>query len=148
MKKLVTAILFILLINTSSFGQSSNEYSKTLKHMFEISGTEKSYQSAIEQMFTMFKQQYPSVPSNVWEDLKKEFSKTSLDDLTKMLVPVYSKHLTVDDLKQLIEFYQTPVGKKFAKKTPLIMKESIQVGQEWGMKIGQDFKQKMEEKGY
>jgi hypothetical protein len=80
--------------------------------------------------------------------LEKEFLKTSLDDLVDMLVPVYSKHLTLDDLQKIIDFYQTPAGKKYAEKTPLIMQESMQIGQQWGMKIGQKFQEKLQEKGY
>ncbi len=148
MKKVLTVFSFLVLICGSSFGQVNKEYSKVLKKMFEVSGTEESYQVGITQMFTMFKQQYSSVESDVWDDLEKEFSKTSLNDLTEMLVPVYSKYLTLEDLQELIRFAETPVGKKFAKNTPLIMQESMQIGQQWGMKIGQDFEKKMKEKGY
>ena len=55
---------------------------------------------------------------------------------------------TKEDLEEFIKFYQTPVGKKFAKNTPFIMQESMQIGQQWGMKIGENFKNKMKEKGY
>jgi len=116
--------------------------------MFEVSGTEGSYQAAIKQMFSMFKQQYSNVEVEIWTDLEKEFSKTSLNELTKMLVPVYSKYMTLEDLNELIKFYNTPTGKKYAKSTPLIMQESMQIGQQWGMKIGQDFEKKMKDRGY
>ena len=148
MTKVLTVFSFLVLLSFSTYGQTDKEYSKTLNKMFEVSGTEESYQAAIKQMFTMFKQQYSNVETTIWDDMEKEFSQTSMNDLTEMLVPVYSKYMTKDDLEELIKFYQTPVGKKFAKNTPLIMQESIQIGQQWGMKIGQDFKKKMEEKGY
>lgn len=148
MTKILSIIVFIVLFSTTVFGQAEKEYGKALKRMFEVSGTEKSYDAVIKQMFTIFKQQYPDVKMEVWNDLEKEFAKTSIDDLTKMLVPVYSKYMTKEDLKELIKFYQTDVGKKFAKNTPLIMQESMQIGQQWGMKIGQDFEKKMKEKGY
>ncbi|MEC8831971.1 MAG: DUF2059 domain-containing protein [Bacteroidota bacterium] len=48
----------------------------------------------------------------------------------------------------MIQFFETPVGKKYAASTPLILQESMQVGQQWGMKIGQDFQRKLQEKGY
>ena len=146
-KKFLTLSVLIF-VSLTVFGQVDKEYSKTLKKMFEVSGTEESYQAVIKQMFTMFKQQYSDVETDVWVAFEKEFSKTSLNDLTEMLVPVYSKYMTIEDVKELIKFYETPVGKKFAKNTPLIMQESMQVGQEWGMKIGQEFEKKMKEKGY
>ena len=48
----------------------------------------------------------------------------------------------------MIKFYETPIGKKFAQNTPLIMQESMQVGQQWGAKIFNDFETKMKAKGY
>lgn len=148
MKKVLTLFTILVLLSFSTYAQVDKEYSKTLKQMFEVSGTKESYQAATKQMFTMFKQQYSGVEKDVWNDLENEFSQTSIDDLTEMLVPVYSKYMTKEDLEELIKFYKTPVGKKFAKSTPLIMQESMQIGQQWGMKIGEDFKKKMKEKGY
>ena len=56
--------------------------------------------------------------------------------------------MTKSDLEELIIFYRTPVGKKFAQSSPMLVQESMQVGQEWGMKIGQDFSERMKERGY
>lgn len=148
MKKILTIFSFLLLTNISTFGQINKEYSEALKNMFEVSGAKESYQSAIKQMFKIFKQQYSNIESDVWNELEKEFSNTSINDLTEMLVPAYSKYMTIKDLRELIKFYKTPVGRKFAKSTPLIMQESMQIGQQWGIKIGQDFEKKIKEKGY
>lgn len=148
MTKVLAVFSIAFLMSISSFAQADQEYSKTLKKLFEVSSTEETYQAAITQMFTMFKQQYDDVDETIWTDLEKEFSSTSLDELTKMLVPVYKKHLTQEDLNELIKFYESSVGQKFAKSTPLIMQESMQIGQEWGRKIGQEFAEKMQKRGY
>lgn len=148
MTKRVLTFSLLVFLSLTSFSQEDKQYTKTLNKMFEVSGTEESYQVAIKQMFTIFKQQYPSLEVEIWTDLEKEFSKTSLNELTKMLVPVYSKYMTLEDLNELIKFYNTPTGKKYAKSTPLITQESMQVGKQWGMKIGQDFVEKMKHMGY
>ncbi|TDE17554.1 DUF2059 domain-containing protein [Dyadobacter psychrotolerans] len=148
MKK-ITSILTLFILSTAfTFGQSSPAYTEKLKTMFEVSGSAVSYKAAIKQMFLMFKKQKPSVPEDVWTEFEAEFLKTSLDDLVVMLEPVYAKHLTIEDLNQLITFYETPTGRKFAKKTPMIMTESMQVGQQWGTKIGKEFQEKLKVKGY
>jgi uncharacterized protein len=147
MKKIISILALSLAFIAFSFGQAEKDYSKTLKEMFKVSGTEESYQAAIKQMMVMFKQQSPNVDAAIWDEFEKEFSKTSINDLVEMLVPVYSKYMTEEDLKEMIKFYQTPVGQKFAKSTPLIMQESMQIGQQWGMKIGQDITTKVKELG-
>ncbi len=148
MKTITTIIAVFFITFGLSFGQTDDEFKAKLKNMFEVSGSEEAYKTVIKQMITMYKQQFSSVPEETWNGLEKEFLKTSIDDLVDMLVPVYSRHLTLDDLQKIIEFYQTPTGKKYAEKTPLIMQESMQVGQQWGMKIGQEFQEKLEEQGY
>ena len=148
MKKLISTLSLILIFTNLSFGQADNEYKEALQTMFKVSGSEEMYQTAIEQMFTMFKGQYSSVKDEVWVSLEAEFKNTSINDLIEMLTPTYQKHLTLEDIKGLIEFYRTPVGKKYAKKSPMIMQESMQIGQQWGMKIGEEFAEKMKEKGY
>jgi len=105
-------------------------------------------EAVMRQMFTMFRSEYNDVPDEIWDDLEKEFNKTTIDDLIDMLVPVYSKYLSIEDLQGLIVFYESPVGKKYAEKNPLIMQESILVGQQWGQKIGAEFLKKLQEKGY
>ena len=116
--------------------------------MFEVSGSEETYTTVISQMFDIFKQQHTEVDKEIWDELEKEFQKTSISDLIEMLAPVYKKYLSKEDLTELIKFYKTPTGKKFAKNTPLIMQESMQIGQQWGMQIGQKFEEKLKAKGY
>lgn len=148
MTKILTAFSFLILISLSTYGQADKEYSKTLEKMFEVSGTEQAYQASLKEFFKMYKQQYPNIQAEIWEDLEMEFSQTSIKKLTKMLVPVYSKYLTKEDLEELIKFYESPAGTKFANSSPFIIQESMQIGQEWGQKIGEEFVNKMEEKGY
>jgi hypothetical protein len=147
MKKLIVVISFLIISSGEIFGQADS-YKVTLKKMLEVAGTEATFKVAIKQMFEMFKQQKTNVPDSFWVDFEKEFSTASMDDLVDMLSPIYQKHISEADLKKIIEFYQTPVGKKYAEKTPLIMQESMQVGQQWGMKIGERFQEKLKAKGY
>ena|SRR5690349_18334869 len=147
MKKLIIIISVLIAPLGETFAQVDS-YKATLKKVLEVAGTEENFKVAIKQMFGMFKQQNSNVPDSFWEEAEKEFSETSMDDLVDMLSPVYQKHMTESDLKKIIEFYQTPAGKKYAEKTPLILQESMQVGQQWGMKIAQRVQEKLKEKGY
>ncbi|SHN35327.1 hypothetical protein SAMN04488057_1264 [Cyclobacterium lianum] len=147
MQKIILIFAFSVWLHGFSFGQKGDDYAKTLKEMFEVSGTEESYQAVIKQMFGMFKQQSADVDPGIWKSLEQEFSSTSIDELVKMQVPVYQKYLSIGDLEEMIKFYKTPVGQKFAKSTPMIMQESMEIGQQWGMKLGEEISRKMKEKG-
>jgi len=145
-KKIILLITISIFSITASFAQADSLYSQSLKKMFALSGSEETFKGAITQMVSMFKQQNTNIDSKIWDELEAEFSNSSMNDLVDMLIPVYSKYLSQSDIEAMITFYQSPIGEKFAKSTPMIMKESMQVGQQWGMKISQEFTRKLEEK--
>ncbi len=145
MKKTLTILSIILLSTISNFAQVDSTYRATLQKMFKVAGTEEIYEASIKQMFSFYKQQFQDTDTTLFVNLEQEFLKTSLDELIEMLLPVYQKYLTVEDLNGMIEFYKSPVGQKFAKSIPMITQESMQVGQQWGMKIGQDIMKKLNE---
>lgn len=146
-KKTILTIA-LAIITSISFGQENNEYEQTLDKMLQVSGSQESFKGAIKQMLGMYKQQKPDVPEKVWKEVEVELSASAFEDLSKRLVPVYQKHLSLEDLKGIIAFYGTPLGGKYAEKTPMIMTESMQVGQQWGMQLGQKIGQILQEKGH
>lgn len=148
MRKLFLTFSLVILCITATQAQSNDAYSNELKKMFELSGSEETYKAVITQMMGMIKMQYSQIPADVMKELEKEFLNTSMSDLAKELTPVYKKHLSLEDLKGLIAFYETPLGKKYAQKTPAIMQESMAVGQRWGMSIGTKFAEQLKAKGY
>jgi hypothetical protein len=56
------------------------------------------------------------------EELKKVLN---LDDVLEQLVPVYDQYFTEQDLRELIMFYESPLGQKVLKTAPLILKDSM-----------------------
>ncbi|WP_432711992.1 DUF2059 domain-containing protein [Pedobacter sp.] len=149
MKKITLLLaLFLLTVSSAYSQQTATTYKETLDKMMEVSGSKPTYKAAIVQIVSSFKAQKPDVPEDVWLDFEKTFIKAATDDLLNLLLPIYQKHIPEADLKNIIAFYETPTGKKFAAKSPLIMQESMQVGQEWGIKIGKDFSERLKEKGF
>jgi uncharacterized protein len=52
-------------------------------------------------------------------------------DLDKALARFYTTKFTEDELKQLVAFYQTPVGAKFSKEQQNILRDSVPVVSSW-----------------
>lgn len=147
MKKF-TLILFLSLLTTVSFGQDNNTYKVAFKKLMQVSGSAFAYKTMLDQMITMFKRQQLNIPNEFWEEFSTEVNKDSFNQLAEMILPIYQKQLTESDLLGIIAFYESPVGKKFAQKTPLITQESMIAGQEWGKQIGQKVMDKLKVKGY
>ncbi len=146
--KISILTVLLALVTTLSFGQENNSYRSSLKKLIQISGTEVAYKGALNQMISMFKQKESSVPQEFWDEFSTEVNKNGIDQLINLILPIYQKHLTEADLLGLIAFYESPLGKKFADKTPLITQESMLAGQEWGKQIGEEVVNKLKNKGY
>ena len=67
------------------------------------------------------------------EVLDEEFKATmsAPDGLMTALGDVYARHFTIDDIKGLVAFYSSDLGKKIISALPKLMQESMQVAQEW-----------------
>ncbi len=51
--------------------------------------------------------------------------------LMDRVVPLYDQHYTQDEIQKLIQFYETPLGKKVSALRPQIAKEAMVVAEEW-----------------
>lgn len=147
MKK-TTLSLLLIWSTTLAFSQDTGTYNSSLKKMIQVSGSEVAYKGVVNQMIAMFKQQQSNVPTEFWDEFAAEMNKDAITQLVNMISPIYQKHLTEADLHGVIAFYETPVGKKFAEKTPLITQESMLAGQEWGKQIGLRVVERLKGKGY
>lgn len=70
--------------------------------------------------------------------LQKFQSNANEEALVALLIPVYEKHFSDEEIKQLTAFYETPLGKKAISELPAVVSESQQIGRQWGMQLGQD----------
>lgn len=144
--RILTVALFAIAISTSLSAQDA--YTQKVKEYLDASGTLEAFKVVMPAMLKNFKEAYPQVPAEFWDEASKEFSDAAISDLVTMLAPVYKNHLTIEDLNEFIKFYHSPSGKKLAQNTTAISMESMQVGQDWGRKIGEKVVARLKEKGY
>ena len=60
------------------------------------------------------------------EKQRKIKNALKMEGILEQLVPIYSQYFTEEDLKNLIQFYQSQAGQKLLKTAPLILKESME----------------------
>jgi hypothetical protein len=94
------------------------------------------------QMMEAFKTQQPGVSPEVWNRIGKEMDTT---ELLNEIIPLYDKYYSLDDLKAANAFYSSAAGQRILAATPQIMHESMQIGQDWGRKVGMKVAQEIQE---
>ena len=75
--------------------------------------------------------------------LAKFQSKADLQHLLDMAVAVYDRHFSHEEIKGLIKFYETPLGKKAISEMPQLMNEMTTAGRRWGEQLGQESMQEV-----
>lgn len=91
------------------------------------------------QIYQMVKASNPEIPDRALGIIEEETTSlinSESDSLFEKLIPVYDKHFSAEEIKQLMAFYQTALGKKTIEVMPLVMQESMSVGQAWGQNLG------------
>ena len=143
MKQILITLLFCGIF-TNGFSQSVSK-TNDIKRLLEITGSGKLGVHVGQTMISSFKQSYPNVPEEFWNNFLKELNS---DVLINMIIPIYDKYYSESEIRELTEFYQSALGKKVIATMPQIMQESMQAGQSWGRAIGEKVYTNLKEKGF
>ena len=99
----------------------------------------------IEQAKILYLQQDPALAKDLNEiaakmrtDLSPRFS-----ELTNEVATLYASHFTEDELKQILKFYQSPVGKKLLSQQTIVVDASMKFAQTWANKLSDEVVAKM-----
>lgn len=125
MKKVFQSIAF-LLIAQIGMAQGADFKADVLK-LISISGADAQMKVVKPQILNM-------IPEANRESFSKEFD-ASLPSLHNKMADVYMQIYTPEDVKAMIAFYESPVGKKMNEKAGELGQKSLKVGQEWGMEL-------------
>jgi len=89
------------------------------------------------QLLGALKKARPDVPDRVVEIAKEvlnsEFARAweGPDGLNAQMVSIYATHFTSEDVRGLLAFYRSDIGKKMVGLTPVLFQEIMAAGQQW-----------------
>ena len=114
-----------------------------IRHLMEVTGASN---LATQVMGNMEKNVRPLMtnalpPGDYREQLvelffQKYHQKRDPNKIVDMAVPVYDKYYSDDEIKGLIQFYSTPLGKKALTVMPQLMGELQNAGSDYGKDLG------------
>ncbi|HXG93625.1 MAG TPA: DUF2059 domain-containing protein [Blastocatellia bacterium] len=160
MKKQKLFIAFILLISLcisisaqvrsgKATQKSATTFEDDIRKLLELTGANNIGEQVFDQMFQNLKMTASQVPEDVLQEMyrgfKDEFNSGKVVD---RIVPVYKKYLTHDDIKGLIAFYESPLGKKVVSILPKITQESFIIGEQMGRDVVRRIIERLRAKGY
>lgn len=123
MKKIVLSFLFVLVAHLG-FAQDAAFKADVLK-VIKASGSTAQMESAKKQIMAM-------IPDSKHAAFSKDFDAT-MPSLYDKMADIYMKEYSHADVKEMLKFYESPIGKKISEKAGAIYEASMLAGQEWGM---------------
>ena len=140
-KYIVLVILFAICI----FGINAQTKNDDILKLLRVSGSDKLAEQIMDAMIPQFQQLVPGIPDTFWTRFRE---KLNIDDLLYACIPVYDKYYTQDEIKELIAFYESPLGQKMVEVTPLLTQETMAIGRSWGEKLGRDIVNELRQEGF
>lgn len=64
-------------------------------------------------------------------------------DLDKALARLWISGFTVEEMQELVTFYESDVGKKFAETHPKLLSVEMATAQQWGLAVGRELSEKV-----
>ena len=133
------AVLCLLALAHPLQAQEGNTKEQDIRRLLVLTGSDKLAEQIMDQMMTTL--DADGEDKKFWDDFRAEIDS---EELVRMTIPIYDKHLTHEEIKGLIAFYQTPLGAKLIEKLPAIAQDSMAIGMEWGGEIAEKAMAKME----
>jgi hypothetical protein len=99
----------------------SQETKELVRTLLEANGMRAS-------MIRIFEDIISQAPAESQKDLRAVLKGDAIID---NMIPVYAKHFTNEEIKELIGFYKSPIGVKNLSMTPVLMTEIMQVSQKY-----------------
>lgn len=125
MKKLFIAATLLLSVQLAS--AQSADFKKDAIETIKISGAAAGITAVLEPIMEQ-------MPEEKRADFKKEFE-AALPSLYENMADTMMKYYSHDDIKKMLEFYNSPLGLKMQKNAQQITKDQMKAGEEWGMQL-------------
>jgi hypothetical protein len=122
MKKIILAFAFVL--TTQFVSAQDAAFKADVMKVIKMSGATAQMDSAKKQIMAM-------VPEAKQAEFSKDFEAT-MPAFYDKVAAIYMKEYTHADVKEMLKFYESPVGKKIADKAGIMFEQSMLAGQEWG----------------
>ena len=124
----VTCMVMLFALTLPVSAQKTNatdEYKETMKKIMKLSGASTTTDDFSRKLSSMMKFNAPEKDEAYWNEFTKKWKEKIENKVLEMYMPIYEKHLTLEDLKAVVAFYESPVGKRYAETSLIAMNEAM-----------------------
>lgn len=120
----IIALLALILSASAQNTNATDEYKETLKKIMDFSGTSTTTGDFLQRLSSIMKLNAPKKDEAYWNEFSKNWKEKVENKVFEMYMPVYEKYFTLEELKAVAAFYESPVGKKYKEASLIVMRET------------------------
>jgi hypothetical protein len=147
----MTAVAAMLVLSGPAFAAPTPGALKAADEIVKLTGATELFgpliPGVVEQARLYFVQQNPALTNDandVAAQLRKDYE-PRVNELQAKVVEIYASHFTEQELKEILAFYVSPVGKKLLVEQPKLIDESLKYAQDWAAAFSDEVIGKMRE---
>jgi uncharacterized protein len=96
----------------------------------------------MQAIFLQMKPDHAKEIREVFDLMIRRFSDRK-QELLDEVAGLYAQKLSADEMRQIADFYKSPVGTKFVSAQGELTQQTMAVGARWGQKIGKEIEQEV-----
>lgn len=114
----------------SQDAKPTSGHREATQELLRVMGVEETSRSAAQSFFDAMTQQNPGMEE--YRDVLMKWATNTLswEKMGPRMTDLYMRTFTETEIRELIAFYKTPIGKKTLEQLPTLMEEGMKIGME------------------
>ena len=142
-RRLISMLLLLVIISFSGAAQKTADYN-SVEELLLLMRIDETLTRTFAQMRPTFLQQFQQLAGDELTTEQSQITEKYLEKLFDLMeeelsweklkddyIRIYSAVYTEEEIRELIEFYRSPVGQKTVEQMPVLMEESMAISQKY-----------------
>jgi hypothetical protein len=127
-------ILVFLVVSFFQGAKSQTEKIEKIKTLIEILNPEERMIKNLNEIIGS-QIEYSTIDSMFWDEYKTRFYSLIKDSINPLLISIYDKYYTAEEITAMYTFYSTDIGKKTLVKSDSLLKDFLVIGAKYGQRV-------------
>lgn len=119
------------------------------RELMEVAGVAKTFEQVMPSLAAHLSESFVAMAPDKAKEIREVFSRSMVkfvdrkSELIDQIAGLYAERLSAEDLAAAVAFYRSPAGARFVAAQPVVMRESMLLGQRWGERIGAEIEEEI-----
>jgi len=148
--RLMVGVLLAVTLTTApcaaqSAPPSGDKHEAAVRRLIDLMGIGSQGRIRIDQLFEQYKSEFPTVPSSVWEEIRRRLA---AEDFARLQAAIYKRHFSLEEIEGLEAFFKSPLGRRFLEEQPRLTLDALAASRDFDRRLAELLERTLEQKGY